>query len=330
MNSVIMHQPKVSVIVVNWNGYKWLRRFFEFIDSQSYQNYEVIFVDNGSTDNSIKYVRDNHPDCIIVESAVNLGFAGGNNLGIAVASGELVLFINNDTWGDEGLIKGLVTFYLDSHKDVIGAYETGYAEDAIETPYSLRIDPLGHPVYSVNKIGRRDFFISGVCLLFSKELYEKTDGLDENFFMYFEEIDWFWRLHLIGASFAHCPNVYVHHAGGGSTGSGLKYKSFLWRNENTLQMLLKNYKLGTLCVILPIYILQNIAEIIAFTLILKPSIASTYFKGWSFNLRNFSKIMDKRRIVQANRKVSDIVILKSMYPGPAKLSHLIKFTRHRT
>jgi GT2 family glycosyltransferase len=78
----------LSIIIVNWNGKKWLEKCISSILSQSYSNFEIIFVDNASTDGSIEYLNEHFPDprIKIVKSPTNLGFAGGNNLGITYSS----------------------------------------------------------------------------------------------------------------------------------------------------------------------------------------------------------------------------------------------------
>src|SRR4030042_5307912 len=109
--------------------------------------------------------------------------------------------------------------------------------------------------------GSSSFYLSGVCLFFTKKFYWQTKGLDDDFFMYGEDWDWFWRLRLFDKKIFQINGLKVYHAGAGSTGSGIKYLSFLWRNQNSLQMLLKNYRWFNLLWVLPIYFIQNIFEI---------------------------------------------------------------------
>ena len=95
----------VSVIIVNWNGRKWLEKCLDSLRVQTYKNFEVIFVDNASTDDSVDFVEKNYPEVVILKSDRNLGFAGGNNLGIDNSKGEFILFLNNDTWVKEDFLK---------------------------------------------------------------------------------------------------------------------------------------------------------------------------------------------------------------------------------
>jgi GT2 family glycosyltransferase len=262
---------------------------------------------------------------LVLLAISNLGFAGGNNKGINVANGELILLINNDTWVETNFVEELYKYYTTTSSDVVGPKELTYnAENKLHKSFPY-LDILGHPIRLQIK-NDRFFYLSGVCILFSKKLYIESKGLDENFFMYMEEIDWFWRLQLLSKKkITYSENIYVYHAGAGSTGTGIKYSSFLWRNQNTLQMLLKNYAWYNLVWVLPLYILQNIFEIIAFTLVGKPKIAYTYILGWLFNIKHLPRILKKRREVQSVRLVGDREILKLMYKGPGKLHHLMQY-----
>jgi hypothetical protein len=320
-----MNDSLISIIIVNYNGSKWLRKCFDSILSQSYINFEIVFVDNNSNDNSLNFIENNYDDdrIKIIKSDKNLGFAGGNNLGIEKSNGDYTLLLNNDTWIDVDFLKNIYKFYTESDFDLVAPYEKDYNNEKKFGYYSTKIDFLGHTIYLKRKNLFNDFYLSGVCLLFSKKIYQDTKGLDGNFFMYFEEIDWFWRLNLMKKNFCYLDNLFVYHAGAGSTGGGIKYLSFLWRNQNELQMLLKNYKWFNLLWILPIYFIQNIFEILFFLIILKPSIAFSYIEGWWFNIVNMGEILKKRKWVQENRLKGDFLIIKSMYIGFAKFNHLL-------
>lgn len=324
LDKVKLVNPLVSVIIVNWNGKKWLKKCLDSLLAQTYKNYEIIFVDNASSDDSVQYVKTKYPTVTIVETGSNLGFAGGNNRGIDVAKGELILLLNNDTWIKNNFLEEIYKNYIQSRSDIVGPLESKYTEEIHNKKMAPKIDLLGHPIYLPIYI-KPPFYLSGVCVLFSKKLYIETDGLDNNFFMYFEEIDWFWRLHLYKKTIKIIPDLYVYHAGAGSTGAGIKFNSFLWRNQNTLQMLLKNYAWYNLLWVLPLYILQNIFEMIAFVLVGKPMIAYTYVLGWTFNIKNLRRTLKKRNDVQTTRLVGDLEILKLMYKGPGKLYHLYKY-----
>lgn len=319
----------VSVIIINWNGKRWIKKCLDSLFSQTYKQIEVVLVDNNSNDNSVEFVKKNYPDAKIIKNQDNLGYARGKNTGIDNAKGEYILSLDNDTWLDADFIEKMVVFYKNNKFDIIGPLENGYENDGLPVNnYLLRIDPFGHCAYLENNIsGKENFYLAGNCLFFKKSLYKETGGLDSNFFMYFEEVDWFWRLNLLKKSFGIVDNLYVHHAGSGSTGRGIKYKLFLWRNQNTLQMLLKNYAWFNLLWVLPIYFLQNIVEMLIFLVVGRPKISFSYLAGWWFNVKKLPLILKKRKWVQKHRVAGELEIFKKMYLGLGKLRHLTLYYR---
>jgi GT2 family glycosyltransferase len=322
-----MSDDLVSVIIVNWNGRKWLKNCLDSLHSQTHRNLEIILVDNASTDGSVSFARELYPGITPISIPKNRGYAAGANAGITRAGGRLIMLLNNDTWMEEDFVEKLLAFYKSSGCDVVAPVEADYSGRK-RAFYLTQIDWLGHPVSLLRDRhkGSDNFYLRGACLLFSKELYLNTKGLDSGFFMYFEEADWFWRLNLLNRNFAYAKDIYLYHIGAASTGKGIKYSSFLWRNQNTLQMLLKNYARQQLAWILPLYFLQNCVEIVVFILALKPKIAISYIQGWQFNLTNWKNIMNRRAWIQAHRKVRDGQIMKSkMYPGPGKIRHLVGY-----
>ena len=92
-----MNKPLVSIIIVNWNGIRWLVDCFGTLYAQNYKNFEIIFVDNASVDGSVAWVKKHYPKTEILINNINLGFADANNVGFKVAEGDYVLFLNNDT-----------------------------------------------------------------------------------------------------------------------------------------------------------------------------------------------------------------------------------------
>lgn len=324
---------RVSIVIVNWNGKKWLARCLDSLLAQTYKQLEIVFVDNASTDGSATWVKETYPTITIVQNEHNVGFAGGNNSGIKQSNGDYIVLLNTDAWVEPTFIEKIMNRYHELGVDVLAPQQTGYDEKSVDSAELYSIDPLGYGLALDPEKDRAHFFFgTGACLLFSKKVYEETGGLDNDFFMYHEEIDWFWRLHLLQKKTIQVHDIFFHHAEGGSSidVSKLKYKTFLWRNENILQMLLKNYSWWTLCIMLPIYFIQNLIEILFFLILGKWKIAGSYVLGWVFNIKHLPRTLRKRHKIQAARKVSDIVILKRMYWTLSKVRHLVRFYTGRT
>ena len=316
----------ISIIIVNWNGKKWLKKCLHSLYLQTYKDFEIIFVDNASKDDSVEFVEKHYPKVVIVKSDKNLGFARGNNLGVKKARGQYLLFLNNDVWVENNFLEKLFVFYKENNFDVVGPLEADYYTKKKRQPYNSLIDPFGWHVYTTNnRKYKESFYLTGVAIFVSKSLYIKSGGFDNDFFMYLEEVDWFWRLHLMKKQCGYDYNSFVYHAGSGSSGLGLKYNTFLWRNQNTLQMLLKNYLWYNLAWVLPIYMVQNIFEMMAFFIFLKPKIAWSYIEGGWFNIKYLPRTLEKRKKIQKGRLVGDDYILKRMYKGFGKFYYLIRF-----
>jgi GT2 family glycosyltransferase len=314
----------LTVLLVNWNGMKWLKRCLDTLQAQTYKNVEIVVVDNASSDSSVAFLLAHYPQVRLLQNSENLGFAGGNNAGMGIATGEWILLLNTDTWVEPELVEELLTEIRNRRLDVIGPMEANYWTGEKRTPYSTHIDVLGHPTYiSPPHPTRSNFYLTGVCLLFSRQLYYESGGFDSTFFMYCEEVDWFWRLNMLGKVFDYSQSQYVYHACGGSLESGVNVKTFRWRNENTLQMLIKNYSSLNLAWVLPLYFAQNFVEIVFFSIKFEFKIAKTYFAGWWFNLVHLRGIIGKRRAIQLNRSANDSIVMRKMFLGSGKLRHLL-------
>lgn len=323
--NLLKNKGQVSIILVNWNGEEWLNKCLSTLMNQTYKNTEIILVDNASSDDSVKFVEKKFPSIKIIKNKTNLGLPKANNKGTKFSKGEYVLLINNDVWVEKDFVEKLVNFYKKNDYSVISPIVREYdrGKELVNLP---SIDLTASPAYFF-PVSRKDklFYLSS-CYLCSKEEYINTLGFDENYFAYYEDVDWFWRLNLLNKKFSYVDNVFIYHAGAGSMGKGINYKMFLYRNQNALQTILKNYSLLTLILVLPLYILQNLFEILFFVLILKFDIAYSYIEGWIFNIKNINKIIKKREWIQERRKVNDWEIIKKMYWGSAKLKMLINYS----
>jgi len=318
----------ISVIVLNHNGKKFLFKCLDSLSKNTYPNFEIVCVDNASNDGSVEFVKKEFPKVKIIQNKIGLGFAGGNNIGIKKARGKYILLISNDTWVKKDFINKITNFYFKNNYDVISPREASY--DGYKDDYYITlIDLLGHHVFLTGKEtkNKKPFYLTGVSLFFSKKLYIETGGMDKDFFLYYEDVDWFWRLLLLKKRFSYIDDVHVYHAGAGSSEgkvNTIKYGIFYYRNRNTLQMLLKNYSLISLIFILPIYLVINFAEIVFFLIILRPKIAFSYVEGWLFNIKYLNKTLKKRGWVQKNRRRNDLDITKKMYLGLGKFRHLLQ------
>lgn len=321
----------ISIIIVNYNWKKWLEKCILSLLNQTFTNFEIIFVDNWSIDWSVEYVKNNFKDyrIKIIENNNNFWFALWNNIWISKSIWEYILLLNNDTWIENDFLERYISIFLKNNFDILWVTEKKYN---LESNWNItnKIDFFWHPTYKKNELNNNEilddlFFTCWVCVLFKKDFYEKIWWLDNDFFMYVEEVDFMWRARLYWWKIWQISNLFVYHAWAWSTWEWIKYRVFLWRNKNTLQMLLKNYSIYNLLWVLPIYLIINFAEIIAFLVFFKFKIAFSYIEWWIFNIKILSKTLQKRKSIQKNRIISDYKIMKNMYRWFWKLNHLFNY-----
>ena len=113
-----MNLPLISVVIINWNGLRFLDGCLSSLLKQSYRNFEMIMVDNGSTDRTVQFIRNKYPPVIVLENRNNAGFASANNQGIKAAKGKYVALLNNDTMADKDWLSNLAKKADSSPKDV--------------------------------------------------------------------------------------------------------------------------------------------------------------------------------------------------------------------
>lgn len=326
--------PLISIIIVSFNSKKWLKKCLDSLYCQTFRDLEIVIIDNNSSDGSVDFIGLEYPQAKLIKLKKNLGFAGGVNIGVRNSSAEYVLLFNPDAWLESDFLEKLLEFYQKNDFDVVGPLEAEYDSPKIKNRnFVSKIDPFGFSVL-VDKDetkNHQQFNLCGFCLFFKKDLYLKTGGLDNDFFMYIEEIDWFWRLALLDKKVGLADHLSAYHAGiPTEAGIRLNQSVFLWRNQNILQMMLKNYSLPSLFFILPAYFLQNLLEIAILILALRFRIAFTYPRGWWFNVKNFAKILKKRKQIQEARVVGDCEFFaKHGYWGIGKLQLFFKLAHNR-
>jgi hypothetical protein len=216
--------PQVSCIVLNWNGWQDTIECLDALKQSSYPHLTVIVVDNGSTDDSVARIRAAHANTLLLESGENLGFAGGNNIGIrhALSHGaEYIWLLNNDTKPNSNAIAALVAKALTDPG--LGAIASiCYYADA---PSTVQIWAGGRVNlwigYAHNStVPRRDEWfdsLNGASLLITRPALERAGLLDEGFFLYWEDTEFCLRLRKNGWRIAAAPDSHVLHKVNAST-----------------------------------------------------------------------------------------------------------------
>ncbi len=251
--------PKVIIVILNWNGRKYLEQFLPSVLSSTYPNYTVVVADNGSTDDSIAYLRSNFSSVQIIELGKNYGFAKGYNEALKQVSADYFILLNSDVEVKKEWIEPVIQL-MEADKSI------GVCQPKILT-YNDRskfeyagaaggwLDYLGYPfargrIFDICETdeGQYDsvepvFWATGAAMFVRAKLYKDLNGLDEFFFAHQEEIDFCWRVQLAGYKIYACPTSVVYHVGGGTLPKGNATKVFL-NFRNNLVMMAKNLPLS--------------------------------------------------------------------------------------
>lgn len=231
----------VSIIIVNWNTSQLLRQCIESIYRANPQiSFEIIVVDNGSTDESVNMVRTLFPSVRLILNHGNLGFARANNQGLAAACGRYYLLLNTDTVVTQGALDALVTT-ADQYEDVgaIGprlANMDGTLQESSARFPTIWSELSGRLIRDRVPVAGEPFafdvdWVGGACILVRATTVAQIGGLDETFSFYSEEVDWCFRMKQMGWRVWYLSSAQVYHLGGGSAKPSATLLGLLYQNK---------------------------------------------------------------------------------------------------
>lgn len=237
------HSPSVSLVVLNWNGKAHLEHCLQSLLDLDYDPgcLEVILCDNGSSDGSVDYVRTRFPRVKLVPLDYNHGFAEGNNLAAAKASGQWLGFLNNDMWVERDWLTNLVAV-LDDHPHAIClASRIKNWDGSLLDFIGGGVNYQGHGFQvdhgeksSHRDIERRVLFACGGAMLIRRAAFAEVGGFDPDYFAYFEDVDLGWRLNLLGREVWYTPRATVFHRHHGTASSLPAHKLRVLYERNAL------------------------------------------------------------------------------------------------
>ncbi|HUQ65019.1 MAG TPA: glycosyltransferase family 2 protein [Flavitalea sp.] len=251
--------PLVSIVILNWNGQKYLEQYLPFVMASTYSNFEVVVADNASTDDSIPFLRSYYPLVKVLELKRNYGFARGYNEALKNVEGDYYVLLNSDVEVMPSWIEPVIEMMENNRR--IGACQPKLLQQQNRGYFEYSgacggwLDRLGYPfargrIFDVCEPdnGQYDeaapiFWASGAAMFVRAQLYHDLGGLDDYFFAHQEEIDFCWRLQRKGFMVYSCPSSVVYHVGGATLPKGNSKKVFL-NFRNNLVMMAKNLPAG--------------------------------------------------------------------------------------
>lgn len=246
---------KIAVVILNWNGREFLRKFLPSVIANCQKNVEIIVADNASTDSSIEFLQNNFPQIRIVPNRTNGGFARGYNEALAEVEAEYFILLNSDIEVTSNWIEPVIEL-MESDKTIAACQpklRSYHEKEKFEYAGAAGgfIDEYGYPfcrgrIFQHIEIDNGQyndateiFWATGACMFVRAELYKQFGGLDEDFFAHMEEIDFCWRLKNEGYKIMYCPDSIVYHVGGGTLPKKSAQKTYL-NFRNNLALLYKN------------------------------------------------------------------------------------------
>jgi GT2 family glycosyltransferase len=315
----VQRQPFVSVIIVTWNSKKYLPHCLAALSSQTVQNFEVILVDNGSTDGSVDEPLDAYPDLDLHIELLNcnLGFAVANNLGARLARGKWLALLNADAFPEPDWLEKLLQatqnypdFSCFSSKQIQSNNPdlldgTG---DSYHVSGTARKRNFGYPAKHYGLELEEIFSPCAAAALYLRDAFLEADGFDEDFFSYYEDVDLGFRLRLCGYRSLYVPGAIVHHVGSVTFGV-LSDFVFYHTQRNLIWVFFKNMPPSLLWRYLPVHLITNLIYLLYYTL---RGRGRVLWKAKLDALRGLPLAFKKRKQIQENRKVSEKNLLHIM------------------
>jgi GT2 family glycosyltransferase len=314
LHSKLTHSLSVSIIIVTHNGRRYLRTCLESLEEQVYDGCQVIVVDNASSDGGPELIEEAFPDVTLLRNSANRGFAAACNQGAAAASGQVLVFLNQDTRVTPGWLDALVNGLLE-------AGDIGLTTSKVLLMSQPdRIHLCGQDLHYTGLVFGHRFLspaacsqepedviaVSGASFAIRRDLWELLGGFDETFYMYYEDTDLSWRAQLAGYRSRLIPDSVVYHDFHPSNpGKAPLFYSF----RNRVLMLVKNLGWGSLILLAPALLFAElITWVLAFDAGWKGIRAKLRANLWL--LSHLKVIVNSHAQVQKTRCLSDAVALK--------------------
>lgn len=242
--------PLISIIILNYNQLQVTCEFIESARQLSYPNYEIIMVDNASVQDPTLTIRSRYPEVRLIRNSENLGFTGGNNVGINAAKGDYFLIINNDTEVVPDLIdRMLEPFFADPTVGVVSPKIRYYSHPSIiqyagfteVNPFTGRNRPIGGNEVDNGQCDVPGYtaYAHGAAMMVKREVVTKVGVLPDIFFIYYEELDWSAHIRRAGYKVFYQPTALIYHKESVTMGKESPMKAY-FHNRNRILFMRRN------------------------------------------------------------------------------------------
>jgi GT2 family glycosyltransferase len=302
-----MKNPLFSILVLNYNGKHLLQGCLNSISKQNFNDYELVIIDNNSADGSVEYIKENFPKAKLVENSENFGFAKGNNTGIKACNGEWIFFLNNDTILEQNCLE-----FLFKHIENRKPEQLVFSLLLLKADFPVQMDLAGDEIYlwgyayKYENVSANEFSefkeINFACCgaaVFNRELLEKLNGFDEDFFLYYEDIDLSLRAKRLGAKIYLVPQAKVLHKGSATVGKKNSHRLY-YIERNRFWTKLKNFPFLTLLKYAPHSLVCSLFSLTIWT---KRGFLGSWLKSRFAMLFGIPKMLKKRRKIFAESKI---------------------------
>ncbi len=327
----------ISVVVLNYNGKSHLDDCLGSLKNINYANYDVFLVDNASTDDSLKYVRDNYPWVKLISLDKNYGFAEGYNIAISKIDSEFIAILNNDVGVDRNYLSEihielskpenkdifafgslLLDFYkpniIDNSGLLVTYCGTGFGLDNLKDRASVNNTPIAFA------------FTCGAAMVVRRSLFLEIGGFDPDYFAYAEDIDICWRAWLFGYRTMIVRRSIVYHKYGGSWGSLNSPNRLFLDQKNRLANIIKNCDSSIIIPCLTISLLYDLFRLGIFLYQNRPDNIKSVIYGTYIFLLSTPALLEKRKTIMHNKKkngkyLKDNDLIASLYCSVRRMMH---------
>jgi GT2 family glycosyltransferase len=326
---------QVSIIIPNWNGRHLLDACLAALGAQTWLDYEIIVVDNGSRDGSVAWLRSRYPQIRVIANGRNLGFAAAVNQGVKASDSRYVVTLNNDTEPDPAWLAALVSVAEEDPTVGMCASKMLFADrPGIINSTGICIDQAG--IAWDRRGGESDddsemspvevFGPCGGAAMYRRAMLDKIGLFDEDFFAYLEDVDLAWRARRAGQRCLYVPTARVFHRHSATGGEGSPFKNY-HVGRNKIGLIARNYPFVRLWRCVPALVLYDMASV-AYMMLVRHDIHALY--GRLAGLVRLGRMWRKRETTDGAIR-TDLAYLAQLQPlwrVPRRYAHLAPSSGH--